>query len=43
MSAVNIFKNKHNELRKLKKENRILKAEIIFLKKLLYGIKLGKE
>lgn len=36
------FWKKNSELKRLKKENKILKAEIIFLKKLLYGIQLDK-
>lgn len=43
MSLLDIFRKKNSELEQLKKENKILKAEIIFLKKLLYGIELDKE
>lgn len=34
---------KSSEIRRLKEENKILKEEIIILKKLLYGIELDKE
>jgi len=43
MSLVHIFTQKNNEIRRLKEENKILKAEIIILKNLLYGIELDKE
>lgn len=43
MSLINIFRNKNDEIKKLAEENRILEAEIIILKKLLYGIDLDKE
>lgn len=43
MSILDIFRKKSCELEKLKQENKILKEEIIILKKLLYGIELGKK
>lgn len=43
MSLLNIFRKKNSEIEILKEENKILKAEIIVLKKLLYGIELDKE
>lgn len=43
MSLLEPFRRKDEEVRQLKKENEILKAEIIVLKRLLYGIELDKE
>ena len=43
MSLLNVFGSKDDELHRLKKENKILKAEIIVLKKLLFGLELDKE
>jgi len=43
MSLLDIFRKKNDELRRLKEENKILKAEIIFLKKMLFDIDLDKE
>jgi len=43
MSILNIFRLKNIEIEELKKENKILKEEIIILKKLLYGIELDKK
>ena len=43
MSLLNVFRNKNDEITRLKEENKILKAEIIFLKKLLFDIELDKE
>jgi len=37
---IKVFDIKNKEIESLKKENKILKAEVIFLKKLLYGLKL---
>lgn len=42
MSLLGFFK-KNDELRQLKIENKILKAEIIILKKLLFDLDLDKE
>lgn len=43
MSLVELFRKKDLEIKKLKEENKILKAEIVFLKKLLYGLELDRE
>jgi len=42
MSLLNIFRNKNDEIRRLKKENEILKAEIIVLKNLLFNLELDE-
>jgi len=42
MSLLDIFRIKNDELRQIKEENKILKAEIKILKKLLFGIDLDK-
>jgi len=42
MSLLNIFRDKNDELRRLKKENEILKAEIVVLKKLLFNLELDE-
>ena len=43
MSLLEPFRLKNDEIKRLREENKILKEEIIFLKKLLYGIDLEKE
>ena len=43
MSLLESFRKKEDEIKRLKLENKILKEEIIILKKLLYGIELDKE
>ena len=43
MSLLEPFRKKDDEIKRLKHENKILKEEIIILKKLLYGIELDKE
>jgi hypothetical protein len=43
MSLLNIFKIKNNEIKRLEQENKILKAQIKFLKKLLFDIDSDKE
>lgn len=43
MSLVTVFRAKNDEITRLKKENEILKAEIIILKKILFDIELDKE
>lgn len=43
MSLLEPFRKKNEEIRRLREENEILKAEIIVLKKLLYGLELDKE
>lgn len=43
MSLLEPFRKKEDEIKALKQENKILKEEIIILKKLLYGIELDKK
>lgn len=43
MSLVNVYRIKNEEIRRLKKENKILKNEIIMLKKLLFSLELSKK
>ena len=43
MSLLESFRKKEDEIKRLNQENKILKEEIIILKKLLYGIELDKE
>lgn len=43
MSLLDVFRNKNDEIVRLKKENKILKEEIIILKKILFDLELDKE
>lgn len=43
MSLLDVFRNKNDEIIRLKKENKILKEEIIVLKKILFDLELDKE
>jgi len=42
MSLLNIFRNKNDELRRLKEENEILKHEVYVLKNLLFNLELDE-
>lgn len=43
MSLLDWYRKNRDEITRLKEENKILKEEIIILKRLLYGIELDKE
>ena len=43
MSLLDVFRKKNDEVSRLKEENKILRAEIIILKKLLFGLELDKD